>query len=205
MHRGTRLMRFDNILLALIVRKPATGYDAKKWLDTEGLFIRANADQSQIYRTLHKLRRAGLVEQVREKRESGPDAKVYVATQAGTERILALAHEPFVPAPRWQEPDFIARFMMIGPFAPESLAPMIETELEFRRDQVARFRDRERTLDLTSAALPVDPEIAARIGDGAHRSGASGADQWIAWLEAELAFWRARYPQTVGRTARDRG
>lgn len=182
-------MRFDDVLLALIAQKPMSGYDAKKWLDTEGIFMRANADQSQIYRTLHRLRRADLVEHVRETRAAGPDAKVYSASPAGIEHLLALAREPFEPEPRWQEPDFMARFTMLGPLAPDTIPELIRTELQFRRAQVVRFRGRERGLDLSRAALPIDPAIAEQIRESSHTIGSAGADQWIAWLEAQLDLW----------------
>jgi PadR family transcriptional regulator AphA len=194
-------VRFDDILLALIVRGPVSGYDAKKWLDTEGLFMRANADQSQIYRTLHRLGRAGLVEHTREPRESGPDAKVYRATDAGVGHVLALAHAPFLPQPRWQEPDFLARYAMLGMLAPESLPELIETELEYRRSQVVQFRNRERRPELGASQVPIDPDAAAVLLDAAHRIGAAGADQWIAWLEGQLAYWGSRYPHPAPAAA----
>jgi PadR family transcriptional regulator AphA len=193
--RRGRDVRFDDILLALIVRRPISGYDAKKWLDSHGLFLRANADQSQIYRTLHRLGKAGFVAHTREPRSTGPDAKVYRATELGVQHLLKLAHEPFVPQPRWQEPDFIARYSMLGLFAPETLPQLLETELDYRRAQVAQFRNRERRLDLDASAVAIDAEVAARLQEDAHRIGAAGADQWIEWLEDQLDQWRSRYAE----------
>lgn len=190
-------MRFDDILLALIVRAPVSGYDAKKWLDTEGLFLRANADQSQIYRTLHRLRRAELISQSGVARGGGPEAKVYSATPAGLERLVALAHEPFEPQPRWQEPDFVARYVMLGVLWPATLPGLILTELRYRKEQVSRFRERERQMDLADSAMPIDGEVAMRVIDGAHAIGAAGADQWMAWLEGELAYWNGLYPEAA--------
>lgn len=188
-------MRFDDILLALVVRKPLTGYDAKRWLDNEGIFMRANADQSQIYRTFHRLQRAGLVRQVRESRPAAPDAKVYLATPAGAQHLLALAHEPYEPSARWQEPDFWVRFSTLGMIAPETLVPLIETERAFRKEQIARFRDRDRTIELQTTELVIDPEVAGEINDAGHRFGAESTDRWIEWLERELIRWSARYPE----------
>ena len=191
-------MRFDDILLALIVRSPTSGYDAKKWLDTEGLFLRANADQSQIYRTLHRLGKAGFVEHTRQARDAGPDAKVYRATDLGVKHILELARAPFAPRPRWQEPDFLARYTMLGMLSPESLPDMLESELDYRRAQVAQFRHRVRRVNLEAAAVPIEPEVANLLEDASHRIGAAGADQWIAWLEGQLAYWGSRYPTAPG-------
>jgi DNA-binding PadR family transcriptional regulator len=186
------MVRFDDILLALVLRKPMSGYDAKKWLDTDGVFIRANADLSQIYRTFHRLQRTELVRQVRESRPAAPDAKVYLATAKGAQRIIDLAHEPYEPPARWQEPDFLVRFSTLGMLAPDTLVALLETELAFRRDQVAQFRNRDRTVVLQTTELVIDPDIAREINDDSHRFGADSTDRWIEWLEQELAKWRAR-------------
>ncbi|WP_205856392.1 PadR family transcriptional regulator, partial [Phytoactinopolyspora endophytica] len=120
-------MKFDDVLLALTVRRPLTGYDLKRWLDIEGVFIRANADQSQIYRTLHRLARARLIEYHEEERANAPKAKVYTATPDGVAHLHDLAHGRYQPPARWQEPDFMSRYTLLGTLWPETLAPLIET------------------------------------------------------------------------------
>ena len=47
-------MTFDDILPGLVLLKPRTGYELKKWRDVEGVFIRASSDQAQIPRTLSR-------------------------------------------------------------------------------------------------------------------------------------------------------
>lgn len=187
-------MKFDDILLALVLRRPITGYDAKKWLDTEGLFLRANADQSQIYRTLHRLERKKLIQRTCESRPGGPDANVYGATTAGAQQILDLARQPFEPRARWQEPDFSARLTMVTIFVPESIVPLLRTELEFRRAQVARFRHRPRRMEFDCGLVDFDPDTARELADAGHEIGSAGADQWIVWLENQLARWASRFP-----------
>ncbi|WP_345214586.1 PadR family transcriptional regulator [Georgenia halophila] len=185
-------MKFDDILLALILRKPITGYDAKKWLDTEGIFMRANADQSQIYRTLHRLARNGLIEAKREQRDGAPDAKVYSATPAGAQHLRELATTQYEPPPRWQEPDFMVRYNVLGVLQPQVLIPLIETEIHFRRDQIARFRGRDRHIQVAPTHIPIDRELAQEILDSSHEYSAGAMDDWIAWLEEQLLRWRAR-------------
>lgn len=189
---GRGAMKFDDTLLALVVREPLSGYDAKKWLATDGVFIRANADQSQIYRTLHRLRRAGLIDVRVEHRDGGPDAKLYSATPAGVQRLLELADSPYEPPARWQEPDFLRRYVLLGMIRPACLLPLIDTELAFRREQVARFRNRDRSVRLAPGLVPIDPEIARALSDESHAYGSAATDSWIFWLESQRLLWAAR-------------
>ena len=45
-------MKLEYMILGILKINPRTGYDMKKYLDTEGRFGRARAPLSQIYTTL---------------------------------------------------------------------------------------------------------------------------------------------------------
>lgn len=186
-------MKFEDTLLALIARVPSTGYDLRKWLSTEGIFLRANADSSQIYRTLAKLIDQGHVEYLVDAREASPDAKVYRLTESGVERLRELTQRPYTPPARWQEPDFLLHYGLLVPFNPPSILPLLETELEFRRQQVGLYRNRDRSLLVKEPALPVDLDFMREINDDLHYSNAAAVDTWIAWLEREHEKWLPRY------------
>jgi DNA-binding PadR family transcriptional regulator len=181
-------MTFEEMLLALIARKPSSGYELKKWLEVEGVFIRANADQAQIYRTLTKLTRAHLIAFSTEKR-SGPEAKIYRITPAGADRLLELASAPYEPPARWQEADFNARLLLLAIFKPESVLSMIDTEMLFRRDQVAQYRNRDTTIHLSSELLDVDEGLSQQLGDEMNSFGRAAMDHWLEWLERFRAKW----------------
>ncbi|MGW9345993.1 PadR family transcriptional regulator, partial [Streptomyces albidoflavus] len=112
-------MTIEEILLALLARDARSGYDLKKWLDIEGIFLRANADQAQIYRTLRALQRQGLVD-FRKEQRGGPAAKVYFLTDEGIARLHDVAAAAYEPPARWQEPDFLARYTLLGPLEPRA-------------------------------------------------------------------------------------
>lgn len=80
-------MSLDNILLG-ILRKPASGYDIKRAFDKVFRHF-WGADSSQIYRTLNRLERDGLLESRSEPSDKGPDRRVYQATNAGRAALLA--------------------------------------------------------------------------------------------------------------------
>lgn len=104
-------MALDHILLG-IVRTPASGYDIKQQFDEVFSHFWA-ADLPQIYRTLNRMERDGLLSVSREPSDKGPDRRVYQPTPAGrqvlrswlstaptlaTERIEYLAQTFFLGA-----------------------------------------------------------------------------------------------------------
>lgn len=185
-------MKFDDLLLALIFRKPSSGYELKRWLATEGQFLRANADQAQIYRTLHRLRKRGFIEFTVEQRGGGPDARVYSGTRAGADHLIALTNSPYQPRARWQEPDFMARYACLCILNPPSVLSLIETELEFRRARIAEHRHRDRTLHVEPGLIPIDYDIAQEMLDDLHFFSSAAVDAWIVWLESQHAKWSER-------------
>lgn len=181
-------MKFDDILLALIARRARSGYDLKKWLDVEGIFLRANADSSQIYRTLRRLQKQELIT-FDVVRKGGPDAKIYRPTEAGVAHLRALATTPYEPPARREEPGFGARLALLGPIEPSTILPTIDRELAFRREQVRRFRHRPRPSDVAPGPIDIDPALVDTINRQLDRIGQDGMDRWIAWLEEQRALW----------------
>lgn len=182
-------MKFEEILLALIARAPASGYDLGRWLATEGQFLRANADQSQIYKTLNRLTKNGHIEFTVEEREGAPDAKVYRLTASGAEHLERVTESQYVPPARWQEPDFTARLTCLVPLNPPTVLPLIETEVAFRKDQIRRFRNRDRTVRLEPGHFSIDVEFMTEVLNGTHTFSAAEADAWVDWLEAQHRKW----------------
>ncbi len=181
-------MTFDEILLGLILLKPRTGYELKKWLDVEGVFIRANSDQAQIYRTLGRLVKGGLAE-FRTERRGGPEAKVYQATAQGARRIATVLNEPYRPPARWQEADFVARLLFMILLNPPGVLPMMRIELEYRRYQRQYFRSFPRSYEVDSELLEVDSTLVERLLADLDENGRRRTDEWIRFLERQIEEW----------------
>lgn len=193
-------MNFDDILLSLIARRARSGYELKKWLDIEGIFIRANADQSQIYRTLRRLEKHGLISHD-VVRKGGPDSKVHSVTDAGAEHLRRLAESPYEPPARWQEADFLARISLLGPVSPPSIVSTITRELAFRRDQISRFRGRDRDDQGEPGPIEFDSLLIEQLGADMDRFGRQSMDAWIAFLEEQHTLWVARLDQGLDAEA----
>src|SRR4029453_14760358 len=184
-------MNFDDVLLALLSRRARSGYELKKWLDVEGIFLRANADPSQIYRTLRRLEKRGLITH-ETMRKSGPEAKVYAITTDGAHHLREPAGSPYEPPARWQEVDFTARLALLGPVRPETIVDTIDREIAFRRDQVRRFRERSLDEEAGSGLIDYDTDLLAELIDELDQQGRDATDAWLEWLEGMRARW-SRY------------
>ncbi len=66
-------MKLEYLILGILKINPRTGYDIKKYLDTEGRFGRARAPLSQIYTTLKRMLEKGWVLFEEEHREGKPE------------------------------------------------------------------------------------------------------------------------------------
>ncbi|GAA1700656.1 PadR family transcriptional regulator [Microbacterium sediminicola] len=176
-------MKFENVLLGVLSTKPFHGYELMKWFDTEGQFIRSNTHHSQIYRELARMVKNGLVEFDVDPREGKPDAKVYRITEVGRQVLIEWVRSPYAPTSRFQDADFNTRFIFAVSLDPEAALRIVDTELAYRREQVARSRVRKRGIVGVEPVIGFEAERYGRYGELMHRYGSAAVDQWLAWLE----------------------
>lgn len=81
-------MSLPHLILGALRETPSSGYDLdKRFQESIGHFW--TTDRSQIYRTLHRLERDGLVRLEVVRQEDHPDKKVYYVTEAGEAALRA--------------------------------------------------------------------------------------------------------------------
>jgi len=103
-------MSIEHVILGLL-QKPLSGYDIKQHFDRMISHFWA-AEQSQIYRTLKKLEKQGLLKSKVEPSDRGPDRKVYSLTSAGRESLQEwLRNEPIFGDERHA---FVAQLCFMG-------------------------------------------------------------------------------------------
>ncbi|MEV1023379.1 PadR family transcriptional regulator [Streptomyces sp. NPDC050264] len=192
-------MRFEHVLLALLSYRPRSGYDLRKWLETEGQFVRSRAHHSQIYRLLARMVADGWVTYEVDPREGRPDAKVYRLTPQGRGVLMEWVHSPYDPPSRFQDVDFMARFQFAASLDTAAAIRLVETELAYRRAQIAKNRHRDRTLRFEDALPEIDQAFAQRIGDEMHAYGAASVDRWVEWLERMLGLLNDRREKGTSR------
>jgi PadR family transcriptional regulator AphA len=179
-------MKLEHLILGLLSFQPHTGYDIKKYFDTEGRFLREPVHFSQLYRTLKTMEQDGLVRFVEEARDGRPDAKVYHLTPEGRERFMEWLRSPLQFSFRYRDSELPCRLQFGSLLDNATLLRMLHNELAFRRDQIARFRNRDRTVVLTEDSGEHNPARLKFLSDLAHEGGAGGMDQYVAWLQEAI-------------------
>lgn len=175
-------MKLEHLLLGLIGEMPRTGYEIKKFLDYHGRFLRSNTTMSQVYRSLSSMADRGWVAYSVDERPGAQDAKIYRVTADGMTVFRDWLEGPYTPPSRFQDPEFAARLGFAGYLTPEKLIALVEIELEARREQVAKYRFRDRTIQ-EGTAIEFDRALAASMGERLHQHGTQQIDLHIAQLE----------------------
>ncbi|MDO5644962.1 MAG: PadR family transcriptional regulator [Dermabacter sp.] len=184
----------DYALLGQLARKPASGYDLGKWLETDGIFMGRSASMTPIYRALGHLHDLGWITYREEPREGAPVAKVYSLTDAGRQALVAWARSEYEPAPRPMSPDFIVRLNFAGQLGPDVALRIVETELAYRRRQRAAETFGVLATDGGASIPEIDPAWLARIDYLAHARGWQSTSLYIGWLETTAEELRAALP-----------
>lgn len=192
-------MKLEHYILGLLSLKPHTGYDIKKYLDTEGRFIREPVHFSQLYRTLKSMEQDGLVHSVEETRAGRPDAKVYHLTPAGHELFVTWLRSPLKLSFRHQESELGMRLVFGSLLDKATLLRMLHNELEFRQDQIARFRNRDRTIQGVETRNGVDPARVSYLQDLTHELGSGQMDLYVSWLRRAIERIERELPDSSAR------
>ena len=158
-------MSLGTVLLGVLADRPAHGYDLKRAHDERFPASRKLAF-GQVYATLARLERDGLVETVETAQENGPERTVYAITDAGRaelHRWLGQTEEP-------------------GPYSADELVRKTITALHTRAD-AEDFLQRQRSVHLAAMRgltreRAVVEELGSRIA----------IDHTLAHLDADLRW-----------------
>jgi PadR family transcriptional regulator, regulatory protein AphA len=176
-------MKLEHLLLGVLLEKPRTGYDLKKFFDTQGRFLRSNTQMSQVYRSLAAIEDRGWVEHSVEERPGAVDAKIFRVTADGAVVFLDWLTGTYSPPTRWEDPEFNARLYFAAFMGLDATLRLLDVELESRRSQIARFRFRDRTHMIANADVPVDAPLGRFIDQRSHDKGTHELDAHVAWIE----------------------
>lgn len=174
-------MKLEYILLGVLLQRPSTGYDLKKFLDTHGRFLRSNTQMSQVYRALTGMQEQGWVEHEVAHRPGAQDAKTYRVTAEGATVFLDWLTGPYTPPSRFEDPDLLVRLAFAGFMTVDQLLRLIDIELDTRQAEIIRYRFRDRSISWDSQ-IPVDHPLADLVAEWSHRKGADAMDMHVARL-----------------------
>ena len=169
-------MSLGSVLLGVLADGPAHGYDLKRAHDARFPAARALA-YGQVYSTLSRLQRDGLVEEVETRRDAGPDRTVYALTPSGRDELRRWLEETEQP----------------GPYAADELVRKTITALHLGADSVGFLR-RQRAVHLATMR-----ELTRRRAAAAEPGTRIALDHTLAHLDADLRWLE----ETRERIARD--
>lgn len=170
-------MSLGSVLLGVLADGPAHGYDLKRAHDTRFPATRPLA-YGQVYATLGRLQRDGLVEELETRQAAGPERTVYALTDAGREALRRWLGEVETP----------------GPYAADELVRKTITALHTGADS-GDFLRRQRAIHL-DAMRALTRERAAATEPGTRIA----LDHTLAHLDADLRWME----ETRERIAQDR-
>lgn len=172
-------MKLEYLLLGVLLMKPRTGYDLKRFMDMEGVFLRANTQMSQVYRSLTHMHEQGFVAYTVSDRPGAQDAKVYEVTPAGRLEFMSWLERPYQPTVGRVNYDLSARMFFAGFIGEEALVSVLTQEIRAREEQIAKYRFRDRTIEV-SAGSGFDLELGTLVENFSHVTGARAMDEHLA-------------------------
>jgi DNA-binding PadR family transcriptional regulator len=139
-------MSLDHAILGFLDSQPMTGYDLKTRAFDRALADIWTADQAQIYRTLERLERSGLVASRLIPQPGRPDRKEFAITRAGHSALREWLETPH-PLPPLRDPLLLQLFFAAG-LSDAQLLPVLETArdgYQRRLETLRRALSAERT------------------------------------------------------------
>ena len=166
------------MLLGVLANGPAHGYDLKREHDARFPSAKPLAF-GQVYSTLGRLQRDGLVEIAETTREGGPERTTYALTTAGESSLRAWLEEP--------EP--------AGPYAADDLVRKAVTALRLGAD-AGGYLQRQRAVHLARMR-----ELVALQRDAADTDARIAVDHTIFHLDADLLWLETAAARVAGEGA----
>lgn len=168
----------QDVVLALLAKGPSYGYELRQRLQAALGPMGSAFNAGQVYVTLGRLERAGLVESAEVGQAHRPDRRVYELTAVGHERVAA-----WVAEVDWPKPAPVEFHLKLTAVAAAGLADPVALADAQRRELLRRLRAVEQGLLAES-----DRSAASLLLEGAVLQLQAG----IRWLELCAEHWSER-------------
>lgn len=165
-------------MLALLAKEPAHGYELRQRLTRALGPIGEVLNPGQVYITLSRLERAGLVRSDQVTQAAAPDKKVYEVTPEGRDQVTSWLFD--VSWPKVAPAEFHLKLVAAAATGLADPIALIDAQ---RRDLLRRLRDVQRLAD----EAPSDDDAALILEGMALRLQAD-----VKWLEACERRWSDR-------------
>jgi DNA-binding PadR family transcriptional regulator len=168
----------QEVILAMLAKEPTHGYELRARLKQALGPVGDDMNAGQVYVTLTRLEKAGLVTVTAEPGQVRPDRKVYELTPDGQHRVSAWLGEV-----SWPKPDLTEfHLKLVAAFAGRLADPLAIVDAQ-RRELLRRLRDAQRAAlgepETSDAALLLEGIVLRLQAD-------------LRWLEACERTWTIR-------------
>jgi len=168
----------QEVILAMLAKEPSYGYELRARFRQALGPVGEDLNAGQVYVTLTRLEKAGLVTATAEPGQTRPDRRVYELTAAGQQRVSAWLAEV-----SWPRPDLTEFHLKLIAAAAARLADPLAIVDAQRRELLRRLRDAQRAAmaepDTSDAALLLEGIVLRLQAD-------------LRWLEACERNWTTR-------------
>lgn len=175
---GYQLRIVQEVLLALLAREPSHGYQLRLRLALALGPLAPTLNEGQVYVTLGRLERSGLVSSRRAGQAERTDRKVYELTVAGRERLLA-----WLADTSWPKPAPAEFHLKLVAAATAELADPIQLVQAQRHELLGELREVQR-----AALDQPQGSVAGLLLEGVVLR--LQAD--LRWLEGCVRFWTSK-------------
>ncbi|MEL7354205.1 MAG: PadR family transcriptional regulator [Cyanobacteria bacterium P01_A01_bin.116] len=175
-------MALAHTILALLSKRPGSGYDITKSFDEE-LSCYWQATQQQVYRELSKLTKKGWVSFETVPQAGKPDKKLYHITEAGWQELTRWYVEPTDPTPIRE--DLLVK-VLIGHKMPRDL---LMKELTHRRKIHSEQLTSHRAIE--AEHLSQNNDIEMQFMYLTLKRGIAYETSWLTWCDEVMAMLKA--------------
>ena len=167
----------QELVLALLAKEPSHGYELRARIEKALGPLAIGFNAGQMYVTLGRLERAGLVTSTREAAVDRPERRTFELTAAGRERV-----DDWLTDVTWPRPDLTNFHLKLVVAAAGRLADPAEVIGAQRRELVRRLRDAQR-----AAMTEAEGSDASLLLEGV----VLRIEADLTWLEACERVWGA--------------
>lgn len=187
--------KLELILLGVLLQRPQTGYDLTGFMDKAGRFMRDNTSMTQVYRSLRQMEQDGWLTHTVEPRPGAQDAKRYAVTDEGRDTFIHWLSEPYRPSEQPGGGAFFTLLRFRAAYAGvDSVLDLLDTEIAYRKTQIATNRYRDRT-EWVDTGVSFDDELAGAVMDWIHHRGADRMDRHLeSCVELRAALAQGELP-----------
>jgi len=184
-------MSLQYALLGFLNYQPMTGYELKQTMDvsTSNFW---HARQSQIYTTLKKLEKEGLVVSQVEVQDGRPDRRVYEITDDGRAQLRTWLAEPLTELQPHKEL-LLLKLFFAAPLDKQTILTQLRLQRELHQRQAAIYRNE--TKAILQKLADNNPKLGKDIllWEVTRRFGELFEEMNVTWLDETLAMIETKF------------